>query len=319
MDESVQNLLSDLSYEDIASLESVLQQIKVDKLKQLNKSLTLFKFAEDYESYISSFHSLKYLKSVKVALKHLIKFFGNEYLLTELTVRRIEQFIERLSAEAPRGYLVYLRNLKAALNRAVVWAYISKSPFDNIKIPKRQLVKPYFITREELQKILDVTEKEIMKEIFIFAFNTGCRVSEIVQVKWENIDFNRKIVTIGDADFTTKSKKQRVIPMTNEALNILRNCSKIGGNGYVFPKPDGFPYHPDHISKKFKMAVRQAGLSEEITFHTLRHSFASNLANKNVSLVVIQELMGHSSLTVTQIYSHTNLNNLRRGINELNS
>jgi integrase len=319
MDSSLQNIIQNLSFEDLSLVESILTKIKDDKLKNLRTSPTLFKFSEEYRKYIESFHSEKYLKSANVSFNHLIRFFGEGALLTDITVKRAEEFVAHISKEAPKGYPVYCRNLKACFNRAVIWKYIAENPFNQIKVPKQQLNKPLYITKGELNKIELFARNETMKRIFSFAFNSGCRAGEIVNLLWDNIDLENELITIGDNSFNTKSRKQRFIPMNKETLKLINEqaiCNKHYSK-YLFSKESGFPFNPDYISKEFKKAVRATGMNDEIHFHTLRHSFASNLANKGVPIVVIQELLGHSSIIMTQRYSHTNISNLREGIKKL--
>jgi site-specific recombinase XerD len=96
------------------------------------------------------------------------------------------------------------------------------------------------------------------------------------------------------------------------------NKTKNSKNSFVFSNPNGFCYNKDYVSNRFKKACREAKIKEEIHFHTLRHSFASNLANKGVPLIVIKELLGHADISTTQRYSHTNLEHLQSAIRKLN-
>ena len=87
--------------------------------------------------------------------------------------------------------------------------------------------------------------------------------------------------------------------------------------GYVFCKGKGVKFTGDYFSKRFKSACIKAGIDKSIHFHSLRHSFASNLAQKGVSIYKIKELLGHSSISTTEIYSHLNLDSLREAIKTL--
>ena len=88
---------------------------------------------------------------------------------------------------------------------------------------------------------------------------------------------------------------------------------------YITIKLSGstFPFTTNYVSKKFKQAVRLAGADDKIHFHSLRHSFASDLVNKGVPLYHIKELLGHSSIAVTEIYSHPDLESLHEAVNKL--
>lgn len=315
--DALQNILEDLSQNDLVLLESIVSKLKQDRSKKLNDSPTIFKFTNEYLSVMNQEFSKCYLRSIKLSLTSLSKFFGEAKSLAEISIKDLEKYKLFISEAAPKGFVVYLRNLKAAFSRAVLWGYIDSNPFVKIKVAKVQLNKPIYLTKEDLNKVLECTENSNLRDLFLFAFNTGCRVNEIVNLKWPSIDFEKEIITIGSSDFNTKSRRQRIIPMNKVIKLILNKVRKERKGDFVFHKSMGYHYHTDYISKKFKDSVRKAKLSEQIHFHTLRHSFASNLANKGVPLIVIQELMGHSSIVTTQIYSHTNLNNLRAGINKL--
>ena len=83
-------------------------------------------------------------------------------------------------------------------------------------------------------------------------------------------------------------------------------------------KSDKSNYSGDYFSRRFKAACKKVGIDESVHFHTLRHSFASHLAQKGVSLYVIKELLGHSSVSTTEIYSHLNMESLREAVDKLN-
>jgi integrase/recombinase XerD len=114
--------------------------------------------------------------------------------------------------------------------------------------------------------------------------------------------------------FTTKNKKERIVPINKTLYNILiKRYPKIIDiklNDYVFYRVKGISLNSFYVSKSFKKAVRKSGLDERIHFHSLRHSFASGLVQRGVSLYVVKELLGHQDITTTQIYSHIQNENL---------
>lgn len=319
MTESIKNMAEHYTLEEIKKLKNILDRVEKKKKQQLGNSTNIYKFSQEYKKYIKLTFSSKYLSSVNNSFKHLIKFFGEHKNLDELSVKEIEEFKFHLIKSAPKGFVVYMRTLKAAFNIAIEWKYITSNPFVKVKFKKGQKRKPEFITRDDLEKILNQTENKKMKDIFIFAFNTGCRLGEIAQLRWQNIDFRKNIIIIGDNLFTTKNEKQRIIPISKELLPILKELSKKTRKpqNYVFGRTNSFPFNSDYISRNFKKACRKAKLKEEIHFHTLRHSFASNLAIKGVPIIVIKELLGHSSITTTEIYSHTNIEALQSAVKQL--
>ena len=86
-------------------------------------------------------------------------------------------------------------------------------------------------------------------------------------------------------------------------------------SGYVFSKSGGIKFNNDYVTKNFKKAVRKAELNDKIHFHTLRHSFASRLVQRGASIYVVKELLGHSDVSTTQIYSHLEHKNLKDVMN----
>ena len=107
--------------------------------------------------------------------------------------------------------------------------------------------------------------------------------------------------------------------MTEKNLSMLKSkCEGKKKDEYVFSKGNGFPFNRDYISRYFKKSVRKAGLTEELHFHSLRHSFASNLAIRGVPIITIKELLGHSSIVTTQIYSHSDIESLQKAVGKFN-
>jgi len=139
------------------------------------------------------------------------------------------------------------------------------------------------------------------------------RLGELTNLKWENIDFKSETLIVkNDNSFSTKSRKDRIIPMNKKVTSLVKKKKSIDRNGvYVFSKGSGIKFNKDYITKSFKKAVRKTELNDKVHFHTLRHSFASRLVQRGGSIYVVKELLGHSDVTTTQIYSHLEQNNLR--------
>lgn len=306
---SLKEIKEDYSLKDLENLKQLLNQICEDKRKQTDRSQTVNAFSREYLEYIRNTFSESYLKSVKLSFKHLLESTGCETDIGSIGVKKLDDFKIYLVRRAPRGYAVYIRTLKAAFNVAVNWSLIPENPFLKIKLGKNQECNPVFLTREEFDNILECAKSEEIKKIFLFAFLTGCRLGEILNLKSSNVDLRKRIFTIGDRSYSTKNKKARDIPITNEIYSLI--CSNIhknsGNDQFIFTKKNQFPYNRDYISRAFKRARRSAQLDERIHFHSLRHSFASNLAINGVPLITIKELLGHSSIISTQIYSHSNI------------
>lgn len=333
--EGINNLLEKLSIEDIEKLR-LLFAVNANSNSKPEQIITLRVFSQEYKEHIKANRTISYYRSVLNAFQHFEKYFGVQRALHTIAYKDVEMFITHLQQKVTKGYRVYYRTLKAAFNKAIDWGYVNDNHFIKVKLPKKVKLNPTFINTTELQKIVDYLPNQILKDSIVFGFSTGLRLSEIVNLKWSNIDFANKVIIVGDEEFTTKGKNQRYVPFGEEVEKVLLRRKNVETRDekidssivalfqndrkkYVFGKSNGFPYTGDYFSKNFKKAVRAANMDESIHFHTLRHSFASNLAQKGVSIYVIKELLGHSSVSTTEIYSHLNMDSLREAVQRLNS
>jgi integrase len=127
---------------------------------------------------------------------------------------------------------------------------------------------------------------------------TGARRNEITQAKWEHVDWQRRTLLVP----VSKSGKPRTIALNGAAIALLRSVSRVQSSEHVFPSP--FTGHPfASLFYPWDRIRRRAGLTD-VRLHDLRHSFASFLVNYGVSLYVVQGLLGHSQIRMTQRYAH---------------
>ncbi|MCB0752746.1 MAG: site-specific integrase [Ignavibacteriae bacterium] len=274
------------------------------KYKVVVKKISLKEFEEKYFNYTEINYTQKYLKSIKVSFNMFREFIDNPNL-DNISVNDVERFLVMTFRRSKSAAHLYQRTLKASFNKGVVWGYLEANPFAKVKLPKQIKSLPSFISKEEFQKIILLTENEKLKEIFTAAYYTGMRQSELLHLKWTSINFERKQIIVRNTDeFVTKSKKERSIPMNSIIYFLLSNKYKSHRSEYVFPNDRNYKFNEDYISHKFKKIIRKAKLSESYKFHTLRHSFASNLVQKGVSLYIVKELLGHQDISTTQIYAH---------------
>ena len=324
MDTGIQNILGKLTIEDVEKLKILFSMTQTTEIKEV---VTLRVFIDEYKNIIQHNRSASYLKSVRIAFEYLVEFFtqkdnrpGLKKSITTIELKDIENFLIYLQQKVKKGYVVYYRNLKAAFNKAKDWGYVKENYFTKVKLPKRQKTAPAFLNCNELIAISCKVDNPVIKEIVITAFFTGMRLSEILNLTWRNVNMTTRIITVGDEHFATKSRNQRYIPISDEVFEIFaRKIEKKNGvfklnEDYVFCKTDGMRFCSDYVSKSFKKACNNAGIDKSIHFHSLRHSFASNLAQKGISLYIIKELLGHSSITTTEIYSHLNMDSLKDAI-----
>lgn len=279
----------------------------------VEQPITLSQFMGEYLNHIKPIKSPRYTTSISLSFRQLILFRG-DIQLNAVNSKNVDQFITSTFARTQRGSHLYYRTLKAAFNKAIGWGYISVNPFTKVKFPKIPKSFPVFISEDEFLIILTNCPQEFLRAIFTVAFYTGLRISEILNMKWHWVNFFQNHIAVKcSEDFITKSKKERIIPMSEKVKNILFlrfNSAPHIPEEFVFYQKKGSKLLPNFVSKQFKVSVRKSNLSEKIHFHTLRHSFASLLAQKGVSLYIIKELLGHEDLATTQIYSHLQKENL---------
>ena len=331
MENDIQNMLSKFSIEDMEKLKVLFSIIPQAEQKEI---VTLRVFVEEYKNIIRNNRSSSYLRSVTISLGYLVEYFGVQKPISSIQLKDIENFVIHLQHNIKKGYVVYFRNLKAAFNKAKDWKYISENHFLKVKLPKKQRVNPAYINNDQLAVISEKLNNRVVRDVTVFAFSTGMRLNEIVNLRWKNVNLATRIITVGDEDFTTKGRNQRYIPISDEAFELLVRIKRVDIeetpsfilplikeekiNGFVFAKSNGEPFTGDYFSKRFKRACKAAEIDKSIHFHSLRHSFASNLAQKGVNLYTIKELLGHSSITTTEIYSHLNMDSLKEAIETLN-
>lgn len=286
------------------------------RLQSQKTTIALNELKVKYLGVIEITHSRKSLKHSRSSLEKFIAVVGGDTSINHIDKSMCESFILNRFKTAKYSGLLQLRHLKAIFNRAINWGYLDKNPFNGIKlkIPQNH---PIFINKNELKLIIEKETNPILSSFYQFAFYTGMRLSEIINLEWDEIDLELKTINVRNKDdFTTKSKKERVIPISNVVYDLLLIMSK--KSNHIFSN-NLVKLNPDFVSKSFKNCIRNIPtLNQKIHFHTLRHSFASNLAQKGATLYAIKELLGHSNITTTQIYSHLTTTSLSKAINLLN-
>lgn len=279
----------------------------------LQTKLLLNQFEKEYLENFGCNFSSAYIKSIKLSFRQLRNYTGNVDIFS-ITRQTAQKFISSIFSRAKRASSLYHRTLKAAFNRAIEWEYIQENPFKYVKLPSTIKKIPLFIEEGELNQIIKKTQNTDLKDLFALAFYSGLRLGEILNMKWEHIDFQEKMLYVrNQKGFTLKGKRDRVVPINSKLENILKRRFKYildTDERYIFEKCLGVKYNADFVSKKFKKSILATGLNSDIHFHTLRHSFASNLVQRGASLYVVKELMGHSDISTTQVYSHLNKESL---------
>lgn len=178
---------------------------------------------------------------------------------------------------------------------------------ENLKPPKIEKKVPEILSVEEVNLLLEqpskITPKEIRdKAMLELLYATGMRVSELVSLKIEDVNLSLSYIYCRD------SGKERVIPIENAARIALENYIKNArdnmceGSNYLFTNLKGQPMTRQGFWKLIKAYAKKAGINKDITPHMIRHSFASHLVSNGADLKAVQEMLGHSDISTTQIY-----------------
>jgi integrase len=179
---------------------------------------------------------------------------------------------------------------------------IQDNPFRTVKLIRVPQKSTPSLTKDEYPLLINAVQEQWLKDIIDFDILTGLRLGELVNLRWSDVDMDKGMMTIESTpNYQVKHGKMRVLPLHPEAKAILSRKERTGE--WVFVKDDGTRPRPEFISKKFKSYVRAAGLSEGLHFHSLRATFASWCANSGVSMYTLQNLMGHSSMALTESYA----------------
>ena len=274
-------------------------------------------FAGEFLQYAASTFRPKTLDLYKRALANFQKLHGDP-ALSSLTPRHIDSYkasrAEQASAVTTN---MEIRALKAALAMAVRWNFFPENPFQSVKELKVPDSPPVFLSRGDFQALLKTVEQGWLRELIIFAVATGMRQGEILNLRWQNIDLVQKTVHIhSSATFRTKNGRRRSIPLNDTAYAILSSKGPRNLTDLVFTR-QGSPIRPFYLQHSFKLAVRKAKLDDRLHWHSLRHTHASWLVQAGVSLYEVQKLLGHSSPTVTEVYSHLQPETLHERVNRL--
>lgn len=269
--------------------------------KYINKYLDYLK----YEKKLSNNTFLSY----EYNLKHFNEYFKNKNILN-LPTDDIREFLyqDKFTAKTRAHYLTVIHSFYGYLLDEKI---INVNPTENIKLPKLAKKLPEYLSIEEVDKILNINpinpydyRNVAMLETI---YGCGLRVSELCNLTLNNIDFNECIIRVYG-----KGAKERIVPMNDKCINALKEyidnyrnyLLKLNTSDYVFINKSGKNISRVGFFKILKKICSDAGIKKDVSPHTLRHSFATHLLNNGADLRVIQELLGHSNLTTTQIYSH---------------
>ncbi len=262
--------------------------VVADYLSFLKKNLnfsdnTIISYQSDLDDFFSFLEKNKknYKNINKDDVTSYLKYLDEKKLTNQTVSRKISCL---------RSFYNYLEKEKM----------VNENIFKNIRNPKIRRKLPNYLSYEELRIIfdsIDDLEKRLIIEIF---YATGCRVSELINIKIQDIDFTKNTIRIYG-----KGSKERIVYFGEYAREYLdKYLRKQEKSKYLFTTKKKEKYTVNEVERIIKDIVKNLSIKTHVTPHTLRHTFATHLLNNGADIKSVQELLGHSSLNTTGIYTH---------------
>lgn len=225
--------------------------------------------------------------------------------------------------------------LRSALNTAKKWQLITINPMDATSPVKREKGDPVFLGQDEMRQLIEVASSHWLGPLIVTGLITGMRVGEATGLRWEDIDFDsgtfkiRNQLRFEGGSFCFRPPKsdagKRNLPIVGTLAEVLKQqreqqqlwegqgIPEFNSMGLVFTTIEGNPLHQSNIDKVVKQLCVKAGIPSKISFHKLRHTYATHLASQGVSLSLVKDLLGHSQISLTvNTYGHPVQEELRK-------
>jgi integrase/recombinase XerD len=275
--------------------------------------------------------------------KELLKKFENELNIVGYSQKTIETYLiylnifsehvkkdlKEVNSDDVVSFLSYLKQEKksgSATMNLVLSAikhfykeFLKLNLIIDIKLPKKAKKIPIVLTPKEIVDLIENTANYRNKLIIEFMFSTGVRVSECVNMKITDLNFEEHTGNV----IGGKGNKDRIIILSKKWVEdykkYLEEREKKIKSEYLFCSDSGKALSVDTIQKFLKISASKAGITKKISPHKLRHSFATSLLENDVNIRYIQQLLGHANLNTTQIYTKVNTNKLKEIVNPLDN
>jgi integrase len=262
--------------------------------------MTLEEFGERYMEHAKA-NKRSWLRDEQM-YRNLKEFFGSERQLIDFNPADIEGYkLHRRKEVSGSTVNRELALLKRMFNLAIDWElFRDPNPVRKVKFFQELNTGTRVVSPEEEERLLR-NAAPYLQDLIRFDVNTGLRTGELFTLRWSHVDLEKNILNV----FSPKTQKTRVVPINRDARKVLEAWALGRKNEFVFYNFEtGKPFVD--LKAGFGLACRKAGIAG-VTWHTLRHTFASRLVSRGVDIVTVQQLLGHSDITVTLRYTHTNL------------
>ena len=272
----------------------------------------------------SSDYTVKsYREDLLSLLEFLSESFGRTPRIHEITTVDLRDYVSALheAAYAESSISRRLASLRSFFRFAQRDGLVEQNPAQPLRNPRRKRKLPHFLTQDQIGKLLVAPALDHPfgyrdRAIFEVLYSAGLRVSELVGINDEDIDFRGGLLRVRG-----KGKKERLAPLGSFAIKALKRWlnrrrlsrrSEKRGLSPVFVNRFGDRLTTRSVGRMLEKYIKQTDLDTRTTPHTLRHSFATHLLDRGADIRSVQELLGHKSLVTTQIYTHVTTASLRK-------
>jgi len=298
---------------------------ELDRQKKKGRNVKFHELVTEYLEWSRSNKKASSHTRDQYSVNHLKRYFGNR-VIGVITRRDAERYIakrrdteigpeDRKRKISPATINRELCCLKNMFRKAVDWGYLAINPVWGIKQTKETPPEFEFLTYEEADRLVEVCAPHI-KTFLVLALHTGMRKSEMLNLKWVDVNFQTGFITVKE----TKNHENRHIPMNEIVVEALGRHHRrmINGKlcGLVLSNEKGEPY--TNLRKSFGTALTDAGVtSKHIRIHDLRHTFASHMVMGGVDIGTVAKLLGHNDVKVTMRYTHLAPDHLQAAVGVL--
>jgi len=248
-------------------------------------------------------YSLETIKSYVSAVRNLYNYYNKPP--RDLNYEELKKFLlfKAEQGSAPQTLSLYAN----AINFVYLQIYKRKN-FEKIRHPKKSKKLPVVLSRDEIELIFYSTTNDKHRAMLKLAYASGLRVSEVVSLKVQDIDFDRDCIHIKGA----KGKKDRITILPEKLITILKKyIIGRGINEYIFESERGGKLTTATPQKIFAKCLSRSGIKKKASFHSLRHSFATHLLENGTDLRYVQTILGHANIRTTQLYTQVSNQNIK--------
>ena len=286
------------------------------KLEQIQKPIPFSVLREQYEEWARA--NWRDYSNGKTHIKSIGGYFKNKPL-SEITPWHIEKWkAERHKGVEASTVNRHITVLKHMFKKAVEWKLNRENPTATLKRLEENEPPTRYLTEEEFEPLLTACKEQEdqpwLHPLVVLAIHTGMRQGELRGLRWENVDLNRRVITLR----MRKKLRFKTIPIDDTAMQILEdlNGKRLGENVVMYDW--GVPIKKSYVGHCFRNACEQAGITG-FRFHDLRHTFASQLTLAGVDLLTVSRLLGHKTTIMSQRYTHLSLEHKADAVAKLDS